>query len=194
MIALQCCVSFYNTTMWISHACLVSHFSCVSLIATLWMVACQAPLSKALSRQEYRSGLPGPPPRDLPNRRTELRSLLCSALVGRFFTTSTTWETPGMHISLPSGAFLPCTSYPIPLGHQKVPSWAPCVIQLFPTSHLFYIWYCTYVSATLSISPTLSFPGCVHKFLHQANWPVFLIRIWIKHKERRNKMVTTNTP
>ena len=32
---------------------------------TSWAVACQAPLSMGCSRQEYWSGLPFPPPRDL---------------------------------------------------------------------------------------------------------------------------------
>ena len=36
----------------------LSRFSHVRLLATLWTVACQAPLSKGLSRQEYWSGLP----------------------------------------------------------------------------------------------------------------------------------------
>ena len=35
------------------------------LFATLWTVALQAPLSMGLSRQEYWSGLPLPPPGDL---------------------------------------------------------------------------------------------------------------------------------
>ena len=34
----------------------------VRLFAALWIVACQAPLSLGLSRQEYWSGLPCPPP------------------------------------------------------------------------------------------------------------------------------------
>ena len=34
---------------------------------TPWTVACQAPLSMELSRQEYWSGLPFPPPGDLPD-------------------------------------------------------------------------------------------------------------------------------
>ena len=33
----------------------------------LWTVACQAPLSMGLFRQEYWSGLPMPSPRELPN-------------------------------------------------------------------------------------------------------------------------------
>ena len=45
------------------HMCAVlSCFSCVWLFATLRTVACQAPLSMGLSRQEYWSGLPCPSP------------------------------------------------------------------------------------------------------------------------------------
>ena len=47
--------------------CVLSHFTHVWLCATLWTIACQAPLSMRFSRQEYWSGLPFPPPRDLPN-------------------------------------------------------------------------------------------------------------------------------
>ena len=36
--------------------CVLSRFSCVRLIATLWTVACQAPLSMGSSRQEYWNG------------------------------------------------------------------------------------------------------------------------------------------
>ena len=39
----------------------------VRLFATLWTVARQAPLSMGFSRKEYWSGLPCPPPGDLPN-------------------------------------------------------------------------------------------------------------------------------
>ena len=46
----------------LAHRCMLSHFSCVQLFATLWTVALQAPLSLGFSRQEYWSGLPGPPP------------------------------------------------------------------------------------------------------------------------------------
>ena len=45
----------------------LSHFIHVRLCATLWAVACQVPLSMGFSRQEYWSGLPCPPPGDLPN-------------------------------------------------------------------------------------------------------------------------------
>ena len=43
----------------------LSHFSCVRLFETLWTVARQAPLFMGVSRQEYWSRLPRPPPGDL---------------------------------------------------------------------------------------------------------------------------------
>ena len=46
---------------------MLSHFSCVRLFATLRTVAHQAPQSMGYSRQEYWSGLPCPPPGNLPN-------------------------------------------------------------------------------------------------------------------------------
>ena len=70
--------------------CTLSHFSCVSVM--VWTVVCQGPLSMGFSRQEYWSGLPRPPPGDLPNPGTEPTSLTSPALASRFFTTSTTWE------------------------------------------------------------------------------------------------------
>ena len=45
------------------YACMLSLFSHVWLCATLWTIACQAPLSTGFSRQEYWSRLPFPSPR-----------------------------------------------------------------------------------------------------------------------------------
>ena len=52
--------------------------------ATLWTIDPQAPLSMGFPRQEYWSGLPFPPPGDLPDPRIETAS---PALAGIFFTT-----------------------------------------------------------------------------------------------------------
>ena len=46
------------------------------------------------SRQEYWSGLPFPPPGDLPDPGIKLASLESPALAGGFFTISATWEAP----------------------------------------------------------------------------------------------------
>ena len=69
---------------------MLSCFSRVRLFATLWTR--QGPLSMDFSRQEYWSGLPCPPPGDLPDPGIEPTSLLSPALAGVFFTTSATWE------------------------------------------------------------------------------------------------------
>ena len=76
------------------HVCMLNPFSYDQLFVALWTIACQVPLSKGFSRQEYWSGLPSPPG-DLPNPRIEPVSLMSPVLVGGwFFTISTTWEAP----------------------------------------------------------------------------------------------------
>ena len=42
-------------------------FSHVWFFVNTWTLACQAPLSMEIPRQEYLSGVPFPPPRDLPH-------------------------------------------------------------------------------------------------------------------------------
>ena len=72
---------------------------CVQLFATSWTTVHQIPLSMGFSRGEYCSGLPLPPPRDLPNAGTEPASPGPPVLTARFFTT----ELPGkpqIHIYL----------------------------------------------------------------------------------------------
>ena len=44
-----------------------------------WIVTCHAPLSMEFSRQEYWSGLPFPPPEDLPNPGIKPRSAALQA-------------------------------------------------------------------------------------------------------------------
>ena len=48
-------------------AAVVYSLSCVPVFATLWIVTCQAPLAMGLSWKECWSGLPFPPPEDLPD-------------------------------------------------------------------------------------------------------------------------------
>ena len=54
--------------------------------AIAWTVALQAPLSMGFARQEFWSGLPCPPPGDLPHPGIEPTSLASPALAGGFFT------------------------------------------------------------------------------------------------------------
>ena len=55
---------------WVSEWESLSH---IWLFVTPWTVACQAPLSMEISRPEYWSGQPFPPPGDLPTLGTEPR-------------------------------------------------------------------------------------------------------------------------
>ena len=59
----------------------------VQLLVTPWIADCQAPLSMGLAQQEYWSGLPFPPPGDLPDTGIKPTSPVSPALAGEFFTT-----------------------------------------------------------------------------------------------------------
>ena len=84
--------------------------------ATPWTVAaCQAPLSMEFSRQEYWSGLPFPPPGDLPNPRIEPKSPSSLALAGGFFST-----VPPIYILLFGLFFI--------IGHYKILTIVTCAI------------------------------------------------------------------
>ena len=61
----------------------------VWLFVTPWTVPCQAPLFMSL--RKYWSGLPFPPPGDLPDPRIKTTSPATPTLADRFFTT----ESPG---------------------------------------------------------------------------------------------------
>ena len=89
---------------------MLSLFSRVQLLATLWTVAHQASLSKGCSRQEYWSGLPCSFPGDLPDLEIEPRSLMSPALAGRFFTTSAALRSPWEYSTCVQ-FFLSLTSY-----------------------------------------------------------------------------------
>ena len=69
------------------HACVLSSFSRVRLFATPWTAPGQAPLSMGFFSQESWSGLPCPPPGDLPSPGVKPASVASPALAGKFFTT-----------------------------------------------------------------------------------------------------------
>ena len=76
---------------------LLSH---VGLLTTPWTIAHKTPLSMEFFRQEYQSGLPFPPPEDLPDPVIKSQSPASSALAGRFFTTCATKEAPSFPMLL----------------------------------------------------------------------------------------------
>ena len=81
---------------------MLSCFSHVQLCAILWTVARQAPLSMGFSRKEYWSGLPFPPPGDLPEPGIKSTSLMFPSLACGFFTTSATWKAQNTYILMPN--------------------------------------------------------------------------------------------
>ena len=65
--------------------------SLVHLFEAPWTVACQVSLSIGFSKKEYWSGLPFPPPGDLPDPGIKSKSPPPPILAGEFFTS----EPPG---------------------------------------------------------------------------------------------------
>ena len=66
-------------------------------LCTLWTAAHQAPISMGFSRQEHWSGLPFPPPGDLPDPGIQTESLNVSC-IGRWVLYHLSHQ--GSHISL----------------------------------------------------------------------------------------------
>ena len=91
MLGAQCCLLpvYFDVRQESLYVIVLSH---VRLFTTLWTIGHQAALSMRFPRQEYRSGLPFPPPGDFPNPGIEPMSLMSHASASKPFTTSTTWE------------------------------------------------------------------------------------------------------
>ena len=85
-------------------ACIVAQ-SCLTLCDPM-TVACQAPLSMGFSRQEYWSGLPCPPPRDLPNPGMEP---LPPCIAGGFFPAEPLGKPPTLPYIQLKPEYLPNT-------------------------------------------------------------------------------------
>ena len=62
------------------YACMLSYFSSVQLFVTLRTKACQTSLAIKFFRQQYQSGLPCPPPGDLPDQGLKSLSPAAPAL------------------------------------------------------------------------------------------------------------------
>ena len=101
-------------------------FSCAWLFETQWIITCQAPQSMGFPREEYWSGLPCPPPGDLPDSGVEPAYLMSPALAGGFFTTSTTWEAPEFPERTPMYLGVMCSSSRTGRHLRKVSSVSSC--------------------------------------------------------------------
>ena len=130
-------------------ACALSCFSCFRLLATLWTVACQAPLSLGSSRQEYWSGLPCPPPGDLPDPGTELEPPKSPALAGGVFTT----EPPGKPLVHNSVQFSSVTQSCLTLCDPM-----DCSMPGLPVHHQLLEFTQTHVHESVTPSKYLSCP------------------------------------
>ena len=86
---------------------------------TIWTTACQAPPSMGFSRQEYWSGLPRPPPGDLPNPGIEPKSLALRA-------GSLPYELPGKPRTLEWVAISSSTGSSRPMDQTQA-SWVSCI-------------------------------------------------------------------
>ena len=71
---------FYEIIIDVACVCAQSLQSCLTFCDPPQTAICQAPLSMGFSRQEYGSGLPCPPPWDLPDPRIKLTSPMSPAL------------------------------------------------------------------------------------------------------------------
>ena len=132
---------------WISHVCMLSCFGRVQLFASLWTIVHQAPLSMGFSRQEYWSGLPCPPPGDLPDPGIEPTSPMSPVLAGGFFTASANWEAGNscVHtyvlslLDLPPTPGSPLTPAHIPPSRSSQSTGLSSLcVQQYPPSDLFY--------------------------------------------------------
>ena len=92
--------------------CAVPSRSVVSDSATAWTAVHQAPLSMELSRQEYWSGLPCPPPGDLSTQGLNPGLPHCRQILSQL----SYWGSPQ-----PSHPCSNCSSWPEFVFQQKVP-------------------------------------------------------------------------
>ena len=98
---------------------LFNHCVMSDSFATPWIFSCQALLSMGFSRQEYWSGLPFPPPGDLPNPGIKPMS---PALAGRFFTTELPPRKPILEVHmLLNSVFLLLIFLLLQSGFRQVP-------------------------------------------------------------------------
>ena len=121
----------------------------VVLCATLWIVACQVPLSLGFSRQEYWSGSPCPSPGDLPNLGILPMSLMSPTLVQGCFIISFTWEALPSSIQFSSDA-KSCLTICNPMD------WS---MPGFPVHHHLPKFTQTHVHWVLQLSHPLSSPS-----------------------------------
>ena len=114
-------------------------------------------------RQEYWSGLPCPPPGDLPNPGMEPASLI-SALAGRFFTTSTIWE--GSSVQFSSVTVVSDSLQPHGLQHTRPPCPSPTP-RVYSHSCPWSRWFRPTISSSV-----VPFSSCLQSFTASGSFPM----------------------
>ena len=159
--------------------CVLSH---VQLFAIPWTVALQAPLSTEFSRQEYWSGLPFPPPGDLPNPEMEPVSPASPAQTGRFFTARVT------RVGMPQTSEHLHTSVPLPTvlllrgtASSPLPTWIPA-----HTSRAWCKWHLLPEALSSSLgwgysSPCAPIGPHFHLYLSTHHTGLCLLTCWKAH-------------
>ena len=158
--------------------CVCAQFlNCVWLFVTPWTVAHQAPLSMGFSRQEYWSGLPFPPPEDLPDPGIKPASL---ELAGRFFIT----ELKGRPILL--------IQYVKKINNSTCNQFFTLLIKIlllfvlnfWSLVNILCLWHLSLLLATLKIWLVSIWTGCILsvKYSHIANGycieqPILIIEV-----------------
>ena len=109
----------------VMHVCVLSRFSCIWLSATLWTIACQAPLSMEFSRQKYWSGCHALLQGIFLTQGSSPGLLHLLALPGGF--TSTTWEALSI-------LYIVSVAYVSISMSQFIPSCVSPLVSVFSTS------------------------------------------------------------
>ena len=91
----SCQSPWFSPWLAIKHLLMWKSLSHVQLFATPWTVAREAPLSMGFFRQEYWSGLPCPPPGDLPNPGIEPAFAALAGFV--LFCFNHQWHLQGLY-------------------------------------------------------------------------------------------------
>ena len=135
-------VTQHSNSLWKKWKCWL--LNCLWLFATPWTVAHQAPLSMGFSRQKYWSGLPCPPPGDLPDLGIEHRVLMSPVLAGGSFTISITWEAHSEYLQFPQNCcLLSCSSTLTSVSSRHVDT---KLQSMLPYPLLSYLWlWCWWV-------------------------------------------------
>ena len=138
---------------------MLSHFSHVWLSSTPWTVTHQTPLHMGFSKQEYWSGLPFPPPRDLPNPGIKPTPLMSPALAGGFFTTSATWEALNARISQFSSVAQSCPTLCDPMDRSMTGLPVHRQLPEFTQTHVHWV-----SDAIQPSHPVIPFSSCPQSF------------------------------